>query len=220
MLPPVTDVFALLGLDLALCAGFLRLLRLMPIGGKGCRYLLAVTFLLLWIPVGAAHIPLLAYVRGISSDLSVTLVALACVSLLRAFDYGLLPDHYKRETRAVFVSVAIAAVFLYPLALGWGNWDAYRPGWGSVGMLACVLLTGLLGLAIGLRLLPLLLALALLTWTFGLMESSNLWDYLFDPWLAVASLFQVLKMGFAALRSRFKGRLQRGQAALAAKAAN
>ena len=220
MLPPWTDLFALLSLDLALCAGFLRFLRLTPIGQNGCRYLLAGAFLLLWMPVGAAHIPLLAFVRGISSDLSVTLVALACIYLLRGFGCGLLTNHYKHETRAVFVSVAIAAVFLYPLALGWGNWDAYRPGWGSIGMLVGVLLTGLFALGAGLRLLPLLLVLALLAWTVGLMESGNLWDYLFDPWLAVASLFQVLKMGFAALRRGVQSRRAPGSMASGAQTEN
>lgn len=196
MLPPLTDFFALLGLGLVLCAWQSRLLRSLHMRPSVRGWLLAGVFALLWIPVGAAHIPLLAYVRGISSDLSITFVVLACLALWRGFGDGPFADQYKREIRAVFISVAIAAVFLYPLALGWGNWDAYRPGWGSFGMLAGVLLAGLLALGLGLRLLPLLLAVAVLAWTAGLMESGNLWDYLFDPWLAVASIFQVLKMAF------------------------
>jgi hypothetical protein len=45
----------------------------------------------------------------------------------------------------------------------------------------------------GLRLVPLLIGLALTAWSLGLMESANLWDYLLDPWLAVASVVQCLQ---------------------------
>ena len=40
----------------------------------------------------------------------------------------------------------------------------------------------------GLRLLPGLVALALVAWTLGCLESTNLWDYLMDLWLSVACL--------------------------------
>ena len=85
-------------------------------------------------------------------------------------------------------------------------------------MLFGLLVAGLLALSVGLRLLPLLLALALLAWTAGLMESRNLWDYLLDPWLAFASLYKVLKMGVAALRGRLGRRLLQGDVALGKKA--
>lgn len=207
LLPPLTDLFALTGLALVLCAWFLRLSQPLSLARSWTGWLLAGLFVLLWIPVGTAAIPVVAYVRGISSDLSITLIALACLALWRGFSGARTGESDRREMRAVFVVVAIAATCLYPLALGWGNWDAYRPGWGSYGMLSGVLVTGLVALSLGLRLLPMLLALALLAWTAGLMESGNLWDYLFDPWLAFASVFRVLKMGFTALQVRAKRRL-------------
>lgn len=202
MLPPLTDLVALLGIDLVLCAGCLRLLS----GRRGvtlwAKWVTAVCFVLLWFPSGAAQVPLLAYVRGISSDLSITLVALAGLGLwqrllgLRAVD--------PRERTFVSGAVAAAAVFLYPLALGWGDWDAYRAGWGTLGMWGALLAVSLFCWVKGLRLLPMLVALALLAWCAGVQESTNLWDYLMDPWLATAAIVQCVRSGAGQLLARFR----------------
>ncbi|MEO5607732.1 MAG: hypothetical protein ABIR13_09175 [Polaromonas sp.] len=205
MLPPLTDLVALLGIDLVLCAGVLRLLDGQGGHGSARRWakgVVALCFVLLWLPVGAVQLPLLAFVRGISSDLSVTLVALAGFFLMQRFwDFGAFS---ARDRAALWLSVALAAVFLYPLALGWGDWDAYRTGWGSWGLWAALLALALLCWLKGLRLLPLLLALSLLAWSANLMESRNLWDYLLDPWLAIAAWIQCLMMGARWLRHRFR----------------
>lgn len=190
MFPPLTDFFALLGINLVLCAGCLHL----PGAGPGlngearpwAKWTSVVLFVLLWAPVGAAQLPIVAYVRGISSDLSITLVVLACLGLGRRL-LGLRAIG-QRERSALFVVVAVAALFFYPLALGWGDWDAYRLGWGAPGIWAALLILSLVCWLRGLRLLPMLVAMALLAWTAGLLESSNLWDYLMDPWLSIAAL--------------------------------
>jgi len=202
MLPPLTDLAALLGIDLVLCAGCLRLLGGQCGATRWAKWVTAVCFLLLWLPVGAAHLPLLAYIRGISSDLSMTLVALACLGLCQRL-LGM-PAVARREQMALLGVVAVAAVFLYPLALGWGDWDAYRAGWGSFGMWGALLVLSLVCWIKGLRLLPLLLGLSLLAWSAGLMESNNLWDYLIDPWLAIAAFFQCIKAGAQGFLLRFR----------------
>ena len=92
------------------------------------------------------------------------------------------------------LAVASAALFLYPLALGWGDWDPYRLGWGAPGFWSALLIFSLICWFRGLRLLPLLVALALLAWTVGLLESTNLWDYLIDPWLSVVAIFLCAKV--------------------------
>ena len=94
----------------------------------------------------------------------------------------------NNEQIGVMAAVAAAALFLYPLALGWGDFDAYRPGWGSWGMQFGLLALCAACYAKGLLLLPALVALALLAWSMGLMESGNLWDYLMDPWLSIFAL--------------------------------
>lgn len=193
LLPPLTDLLALLGIDLVLCAGCLRLLSDRGCASRPARWSAALCFVVLWLPVGAAHLPLLAYVRGISSDLSVTLVALAGLGLCRRLQG--LPPVDGRETIALNAAIAFAALFLYPMALGSGDWDSYRTGWGSWGLWAALLALSLLCWVKGLRLLPLLAGLSLFAWSAGLMESSNLWDYLVDPWLAAAAFFKCLKSG-------------------------
>ena len=196
MLPPLTDFVALLGIDLVLCAGGLRLLSWRRAGvTPWAKWVTAACFVLLWWPVGAAHLPLLAYIRGISSDLSVTLVVLACLGLCqRLLGLGAIE---QRERMVVSAVLATAALFLYPLALGWGDWDAYRLGWGAPGMWGALFALSLICWVNGLRLLPLLVALALLAWVAGLLESNNLWDYLIDPWLATAALFHCIRSGAA-----------------------
>ena len=202
----MTDAFALLGINLVLCAGLLAVLRAVPATSSHAAWnkgIAALFFALLWIPLGAAQIPAVAYVRGITADLSVTLVALAAWRLFHlALGWRAIA---KRDLLAVAGVTALAAVFLYPLALGWGDWDAYRPGWGSWGMLASLLVLCVVCWIKGLRALPALVALALLAWSFGWMESGNLWDYLLDPWLSLYALgFVFIKSGqvvMARLRS-------------------
>ena len=202
LLPSLTDLVALLGIDLVLCAGGLRLLTGQRSVTWRAKWVVAVCFALLWWPVGAAQLPLLAYIRGISSDLSMTLVALACSFLSRRF-FGV-PAIVIRENRALTGVVAGAALFLYPTALGWGDWDAYRLGWGSWGLWGTLLALSLVFWVKGLRLLPVLVGLALFAWSAGLMESANLWDYLVDPWLAIAALFQCAKAGAQGLLLRWR----------------
>ena len=201
-LPPLTDLLALLGIDLVLCAGCLRLLEGRDGVSRWAKWVTALCFVVLWLPVGAARLPLLAYVRGISSDLSITLVALVCVGLCRRL-LALSPVA-QREKLALYGVISVAALFLYPTALGWGDWDSYRSGWGSWGVWTALLFLSLFSWVIGLRLLPLLIALSLVAWSAGLMESTNLWDYLLDPWLAGVALFQCLNSAAQPLLSRFR----------------
>lgn len=191
MFPPANDLIALLGINLVLSAGCLRLLAWRQGVKPWSKWVVAAVFVLLWCPVGPARLPPVAYVRGISSDLSISLVAIACLGMYRRLR-GVGPVA-QRERTSVNMAFAACAVFLYPLALGWGDWDAYRLGWGSPVLWAVLLVLSLVCWARGLRLLPVLVALALLAWVAGALESTNLWDYLLDPWLAVAAIYQCLR---------------------------
>jgi hypothetical protein len=207
MLPPANDLIALLGINLVVSAGCLRLLSWRHGVTSWSTWISAAVFLLLWCPVGPARLPIVAYVRGISSDLSISLVAIACLGMYQRLRG--IPLMAQRERMRASFAFAAGALFLYPLALGWGDWDAYRLGWGSWGLWATLLALSLVCWARGLRLLPVLVALALLAWTMGALESTNLWDYLIDPWLAIAAIFQSIKSavgwGLARLRSVSRG---------------
>ncbi len=194
----LTDAFAAVGIALALCAGALSLRRF----GRHKNYalswwvkgLLLALFIALLVPKPGASISLAAFYRGFIGDLSITLLALSFWSLChRLFD--VLPTA-KRELTALLGVVAAAALLLYPTALGWGDWDAYRLGWGSWWFLSVLLVLCGLSAWMGLYVLPALVALALLAWSAGLMESGNLWDYLLDPWLSVFALGYVVSKGF------------------------
>ena len=80
-----------------------------------------------------------------------------------------------------------AGLFLYPMSLGLGPFDPYVLGWSfswlfpSIGTLAAVLI--LRGDRFGYALL-----LALGAWHGGLLESTNLWDYVVDPVYFVLSV--------------------------------
>ena len=188
MLPRLTDLVALLGINLVLCAALFRLLRAVSGINPWVKWMTAGCFVLLWLPVGAAHLPIVAYVRGVSSDLSLTLVALACLGLWQGISSRVLAGNLDKTP--LFAVVLAAGVFLYPTALGWGDWDAYRLGWGSYSMLFGLLVLVIAFWCQGLRLLPLLVALALLGWVAGVMESGNLWDYLVDPWLVMFAFLE------------------------------
>lgn len=202
MLPPLNDLIALLCIDLVLSAGCLRLLSWRHGVTPWAKWTTAIFFVLLWCPVGAAHLPLVAYVRGISSDLSISLTAIACLGMyLRLSGVLLVTD---RERNALNLVFAAGALFLYPLALGWGDWDSYRLGWGAPGMWAALLVLSVVCWGKGLRLLPVLVAVGLLAWAAGVLESTNLWDYLIDPWIAVGAIFQCFRMAGRQLRLRFR----------------
>lgn len=186
----LTDAFAMAGISMALCAGALSLRRFgrhknfaLSLWVKG---LLLALFIALLIPKSGADIPLAAFFRGVTGDLSITLLALSFLSLCHRL-FGTAAVN-KRELTLLMVLVSAGALLLYTTALGLGNWDAYRLGWGSWWLLAALLLLCGVSAWTGLRLLPALIALALLAWSFGLMESGNLWDYLLDPWLSAFAL--------------------------------
>jgi hypothetical protein len=201
----LTDAFAAVGIALALCAGALSLRRFGRHKNDALswwvRGLLLALFIALLIPKPGASIALAAFFRGFIGDLSISLLALGVWSLChRLFD--VLPIS-KRELTALLGVVGIAALLLYPTALGWGDWDAYRLGWGSWPFLLALLALCGVSASMGLRVLPALVALALLAWSVGLMESGNLWDYLLDPWLSAFALGFIFIKCVQFVRSRF-----------------
>lgn len=202
MPPPLTDLVALLGIDLVLCAGVLRLFGGRYRATPTAKWGVVVCFVLLWFPAGAAKLPLLAFVRGISSDLSITLVALACIDLCQRLQG--FPVVARQEKMRVYAAVALAALLLYPTALGWGDWDIYRSGWGSWGLWTALLGLSLFGWLKRWQLVPLLVGLSLLAWSIGLMESGNLWDYLLDPWLALACVYRCSKSAVQLVLTRIR----------------
>ena len=199
-----TDFYALMGIDLAVCAVVLRATsRAMPASSTreasaSTVWPAAMLSVGLWLPYGDAGLPLLAFARGILSDLSVTSVVWAVLYIVQRL--GVATFFQSHEKDVACGALVFAALVLYPTALGWGDWDAYRIGWGSAFLVTGLSLFGFSCFWMGLRLLPLLIAAALMAWSLGVLESGNLWDYLIDPWIACVSIGVLLKLGLSVFR--------------------
>ena len=140
---------------------------------------LLLSNLFFW-PMGLSlELPLVAYVRGVTGDLSVVLTLLLWSSVLlpsRPVPFGF---------RLALTGIAM---LFYPLALGLGMLDPYAWGYGSLGLLISIvffaLVCGLVGWTKGVW----IIAIAIVAWAGHWHESTNLWDYVLDPLLCLWAL--------------------------------
>lgn len=129
----------------------------------------------------AVLFPVYPYLRGIGGSLSVTSLFLLAAGVVapKALD--------RREVRILSSFVLAGALILYPMALGLTRVDPYALGYPDrvrsllLGLAPALLLAWLRGSL----LVPLASALALAGFRLEVLESTNLWDYLFDPWLVL-----------------------------------
>lgn len=135
--------------------------------------------------------------RGLWGDPSITTLQLLFLALISRT-----PSAFTTGWRAPAAIAAIAALF-YPLALGATDFDPYRLGYPSLLALLLVLPLGIAAVTLwwrGQSLWLWLLAIDLLAWTIGLLESPNLWDTLLDPLLAVTCLVLAVRNGWRTYR--------------------
>lgn len=143
-------------------------------------------------PMGM-DLPLVAYVRGVTGDLSIVLTLLLWSSLLPSS---------KSAPIAFKFSLAIIAFCFYPFALGLGMMDPYAWGYGSISFLIAVLFFALVcGLANWSRGVW-IIAIAIIAWAAHWHESANLWDYLLDPFLAIWALTAFIGMLYRKRRDK------------------
>lgn len=125
--------------------------------------------------------------RALWGDPSVTTLQLLALSLAgRPAPIG----------RAPAAALAIFGIAFYILALGLGDFDPYRLGFGGWPAATLVTMLGAAALLAWRRGQPLwlwLLAVDLAVFAAGLPESSNLWDVLFDPLLVAAALILAVR---------------------------
>ena len=154
-------------------------------------FVLLMGNILFW-PFGM-NLPLVAYVRGLTGDLSIVLTLLLWSSLLPA----------NKPAPIVFkFVVAIIALCFYPFALGLGMVDPYAWGYGSIPFLIPVLFFALVcGLANWMKGVW-IIAIAILAWTVHWHESANLWDYLLDPFLTIWAICACIGMIYKRKRDK------------------
>ena len=199
-MPNFTDLTGLASVAIAIVATALLMPQAARLAKPHLAGLLGAIFVLMLIPFG--ELPLAGYPRGMTGDLSITTLVLMGCALTRPWT-GCGADD-SRNRHALLMLIALAALALYPMALGAGGFDPYRLGYGDPQFIAALLLMALLAWIWKYYLIALCIACAILAWTVGWYESGNLWDYLLDPWVAIYALFVIMLHGAKKLLQRGK----------------
>jgi len=140
--------------------------------------LVVATLLPLFYNLSAAE-----YFRGIFGDLSLTTQLLLYGALFYRFTGR--PCYNCCEKWTLFSLAAITGALFYPFALGLTYYDPYNWGFSSYFMVITVATMALLAWQRRWYFSGLIISVALLGWSIGLLESRNLWDYLIDPALFI-----------------------------------
>lgn len=198
---PFTDWMGLSGLALVWLLFALRVLRGRGLDGKQRALLVGLGYVVVMFPVGG--LSLAGWLRGMVGDLSITSMLLLGAAVYVRLK-GVAPFWDARERSALLGFLAVLALLLYPFALGLGSVDPYRSGYGGVGLLLMLALLSLWLMRRNFYLLPLVFALVTTGWSFSLLESTNLWDYLIDAPLAIYALWVTIKVNllYALRRNR------------------
>jgi hypothetical protein len=186
-----TDITGLAGATLAITASLLLVPPVRRMKRVHVGLLMSVIAVIVSVPIGALSSS--AYLRGCFGDLSVTtnvLLAMAIISRLS----GRRPVDGKQKF-AIHGLIAVTALVFYPLALGFGPFDPYRPGYGSLWFLAGLLILSLCAWAVRFYLISICIALSVAAHSMAWNESTNLWDYLLDPLVSIYALVAVLAGG-------------------------
>lgn len=163
--------------------------------GRGLRIALAlvVAALVVLVPIGEST--LAARLRGFLGDASVPSLALLLLYVAQAIGPRAWRERLRRHRPQLTVAAAclvlVAAVF-YPLSLGLGWADPYAAGYYPGVLTACLLALFCIAAFAGWWLVALLLALGYVGFAGQWLESTNLWDYLFDVPLCLAALAWVM----------------------------
>lgn len=184
-----TDMTGLASSAVAMAAALFLLPGVARLPRPYLALLAGMTLLVALIPFGG--LPLAAYVRGIIGDLSITSLILLALSIRRPL---LCRSRADMSSRFVLpVLIALAAVALYPMALGLGSFDPYRWGYGNPWFMGMLLVLALAACFRQFHAMAFCIALAVLAWSVGWYESANLWDYLLDPWVSVYMIGALMK---------------------------
>lgn len=188
-----TDLTGLAGVAFVIVSFALRLPRVTRLPLKHRTVLAAALLVAVMHPFGALSAA--EFMRGITGDLSVPTLLLLALAWRKPAAFS------ASQRNLVLASIALAALALYPFALGLGMFDPYRLGFGDVWFISALLVLVCIAWLRGYTLLVLTISLAVLAWSVGWYESNNLWDYLLDPWVAIYAIAALLKRGVRTLRS-------------------
>jgi hypothetical protein len=190
----LTNITGLAGVALVMAAACLLLPGASRLPCKRLAWLMVAVFVAVLIPVHG--LPLAAYVRGATGDLSITTLVLLLGAIWRQ-----LAGRPAAIGSVNLLAIVLAALALYPMALGWGGFDPYRLGFGDPWFLSGLLILALGAIWLKLPGMTAAIALAVLAWGAGWYESGNLWDYLLDPLVSIYAAGALVKRVFLRLYS-------------------
>lgn len=198
-----TDMTGLASSAVAITAMAVRLPGIARLQKTHFMLLVCAIAIVVLIPFGG--LPIAAYVRGWMGDLSITsLVLLARVILKPLFGWT---TSDVKTTTALLILIVLAAVGLYPMALGIGYFDPYRLGYGNPWFICGLLLIALTACFRQFPVIAFTIALAVLAWGVGWYESTNLWDYLIDPLVAIYAICTLVGQGMHVLLKLRQGKV-------------
>lgn len=134
------------------------------------------------IPVGEWSLG--RWLTSFNANFSIPLTAILLSRAVESFFGITLLNDRARLTCWIF-SLTAGAV-LYPMALGLGRWDPYAAGWGFSWLFVLLFSLTVVLLVMKNHFAVVLMA-VILAYNLRLLESTNLWDYLVDPFLVVVS---------------------------------
>jgi hypothetical protein len=184
-----TDLTGLIGSASIIASAALILPSVKRLAKPRLAMLLGVIFVYALLPI--TGMSLAAYLRGGIGDVSITTLLLLCSVLAKPRLSCAAPNNKNRF--ALFGLIALAALALYPMALGIGAYDPYRLGYGNAPFVTTVLLIALAAWYWKIYWVALCIACSTLAWVVGWYESNNFWDYLLDPFVASYALAVITK---------------------------
>ena len=180
----LSHFIALTGISLLLSAIFLRLLFLFNVNKTVARSIAFTVFALSFVTISGDSINI--YCHGLVNDLSISSIILIGYYLISSEKNS---ERMTKQIIPVFYLISLSGLFFYPTALGLGAIDPYS--WGFINYSASfnssLIFISLIAILIifsfikQYSLLLFSLVLCLAAYQLKLLESRNLWDYLFDP---------------------------------------
>jgi hypothetical protein len=121
---------------------------------------------------------------------------------------GLIAAPARRDLLFTAVVVAVLGLVLYPASMGLFRWEPYRTGFHGIWLPAALIVIAAAAAAMSSIIVPLWIAASAAAWQSSLFVSKNLWDYVIDPVVWIASL---VLLAVAALRPLIEHRSDRSQ---------
>jgi len=100
----------------------------------------------------------------------------------------LIPAPARHNLLFATIVVAVLGLVLYPASMGLLRWEPYRLGFHGAWLPAALIAVAAVAAAMRSTIVPLWIAASAAAWQSNLFVSTNLWDYVIDPVVWIASL--------------------------------